>query len=154
MLCQNEYSDLILDELLSFFPQNLLPLILISYPLMDIFLSVLSIFGYFKLDFCNLICYYHHKEIESGQSRYAQLKQFEPNQVSFLLQLLEAINSRVLDSDVLPESFCAWFCEKIFCQLCPNFWGVYGVYVDEILVQLIENRPQKQVQERFREYIR
>lgn len=47
MLCQNEYSDLILDELLSFFPQNFLPLILISYPLMDIFLSVLSIFGYF-----------------------------------------------------------------------------------------------------------
>ena len=27
MLCQNEYSDLILDELLSFFPQNFLPLI-------------------------------------------------------------------------------------------------------------------------------
>lgn len=47
MLCQNEYSDLILDELLSFFPQNFLPLILILYPLMDIFLSVLSIFGYF-----------------------------------------------------------------------------------------------------------
>ena len=26
--------------------------------------------------------------------------------------------------NVLSESFCTWFCEKIFCQLCPNFWGV------------------------------
>ncbi len=47
MLCQNEYSDLILDELLSFFPQNFLPLILILYPLMDIFFSILSVFGCF-----------------------------------------------------------------------------------------------------------
>ena len=36
-----------LYELLSFFPQNFLPLILILYPLMDIFISILSVFGYF-----------------------------------------------------------------------------------------------------------
>ena len=48
--------------------------------------------------------------------------------------------------NVLSESFCTWFCEKIFCQLCPNFWGVRGAYVDEIRVQLAENQPQRQVQ--------
>ena len=30
LLCQNEYSHLILDKLLSFFPQNFLPLILFN----------------------------------------------------------------------------------------------------------------------------
>ena len=56
-------------------------------------------------------------------------------------------------NNVLAESFCAWFCEKIFCQLCPDFWGVRGAYVDEIRVRLAENQPQKQVQERLRENI-
>ena len=55
--------------------------------------------------------------------------------------------------NVLSESFCTWFCEKIFCQLCPNFRGVRGAYVDEIRVRLAENRPQRQVQERLREDI-
>ena len=55
--------------------------------------------------------------------------------------------------NVLSESFCTWFCEKIFCQLCPNFWGVRGAYVDKIRVRLAENRPQRQVHERLREYI-
>ena len=54
---------------------------------------------------------------------------------------------------VLSESFCTWFCEKIFCQLCPNFWGVRGAYVDEIRVRLAENRPQRQVHGRLREDI-
>ena len=49
-------------------------------------------------------------------------------------------------SCVRSESFCAWFCEMFFCQLCPNFWGVRGAYVDEIRVRLAENQPQKQVQ--------
>ena len=56
-------------------------------------------------------------------------------------------------SCVRSESFCAWFCEMIFCQLCPNFWGVRGAYVDEIRVRLAENQPQKRVQKRLREYI-
>ena len=55
--------------------------------------------------------------------------------------------------NVLSESFCAWFCEKISCQLCPNFWDVCGAYVDEIRVRLAENQPQNQVQERLWEYI-
>ena len=54
---------------------------------------------------------------------------------------------------VFSESFCAWFCEKIFCQLCPNFWGIHDAYVDEIRVQLVENQPQNQVQERLQKYI-
>jgi len=44
--------------------------------------------------------------------------------------------------NVLSASFCACFCEKIFCQLCLNF----EAYADEIRVRLAENHPQKQVQ--------
>ena len=55
--------------------------------------------------------------------------------------------------NVLSESFCTWFCEKIFCQLCPNFRGVGVASASEIRVRLAENQPQRQVQERLREYI-
>ena len=58
-----------------------------------------------------------------------------------------------LYTNVLLESFCSWFCEKIFCQLCPIFWDVRDAYVDEIWVRLAENQPQKQVQKRLRKYI-
>ncbi len=40
-----------------------------------------------------------------------------------------------------------------FLSVVPKFLSVRGAYVDNIRVRLAENRPQKQVPERFREYI-
>ena len=57
--------------------------------------------------------------------------------------------SGTCQDNVFSESFCAWFCEKIFVS-CAR---IFEAYVVENWVQLAENQPQKQAQERLREYI-
>ena len=55
-------------------------------------------------------------------------------------------------------SFCLMYSQNLFVlDFVRRFFSscaqIFEVYVDEIRVRLAENQPQKQVQERLREYI-
>ena len=45
------------------------------------------------------------------------------------------------------------FVRRFFVSCAQIFEAYVSAYVDEIRVRLAENQPQKQVQERLREYI-